>query len=211
MADGDDHRKRVRLSKAERRERLAELVLRRTKLSESEVALLWEVFPEIVVIYQGAVWRYLKRHGVDEEGAKDAAQDVFMSLHRKIVDEGFPASMRAKLYSLAKGASSNRLRGQERDPASACLPSSSSEPPRTPRDLDRAVDLERVAPQLLSLLTDPQRDVVELVLIEKLSHSEAADVLVIALGTVKSRVMAAKHRMLELLEQLLPPSQRRAT
>jgi RNA polymerase sigma-70 factor, ECF subfamily len=106
---------------------------------------------------------------------------------------------------------SNRIRGQQRDPVSVGLPSSGSEPPRTPRDLDRAMDFERVAPQMLALLTDDQRDVVELVLIELLSHSEAADVLGIALGTVKSRVMAAKHRMLELLEQLLHPSQRKTT
>ena len=125
--------------------------------------------------------------------------------------EGFPDRIRAKLYSLARGAFANRLRGHERDPASVGLPSSGSEPPKTPPDLDRAMDFGWVAPQVLALLTDDQREVVELVLIDRLSHSEAADVLGIALGTVKSRVMAAKHRMLELLEQLLPPSQRKAT
>ena len=136
MAEDDD-RKHVRLSAAKRREQFARLVLCRTKLSRSEAALLREVFPEILAMYQGNVRRYLQRRGLDEAEAKDAAQDVFLSLHRKIEAEGFPDSIQAKLYSLAEGAFSNRVRGQDRDPVSIGLPSSGSEAPRTPPDLER--------------------------------------------------------------------------
>ena len=208
MADGDNGKKRVRLSAAEREERLADLVLRRTKLSEDEGALFREAFRGILADHQRFVRRYFLRRGLEEAEAKDATQEVFVSLYCKIVEEGFPDSIRAKVYSLARGAFSNRIRAQQRDPVSIGMPSSGSEPPRTPPDLARAVDARTVAPQLFALLTDDQRDAFELVCVERFSHSEAAEALGIAAGTVKSRAMAAKRRMLEWLAPLLPPSER---
>ncbi len=182
MADGYNERRRVRLSQAERRERLAQLVLCRTALSRGEAALLREVFPEILTMYQGDLRRYFQRRGLDAAEAQDAAQEVFLSLHRTIEAEGFPESIRAKLYSIAEGVFSNCIRGEKRDPVSIGLPSSGSEPPKTPQDLARAMDHQRVAPQIFAQLTEQQQAVVALVLIHELSHSEAATVLNIPSG-----------------------------
>jgi RNA polymerase sigma factor (sigma-70 family) len=207
----DNGRKVRHLSAAERRERLAELVLRRTKLTRSEVALLREVFPELFTMYRPNVLTYLRRRRVPEADTNDASQDVFLALHRKIADEGFPESVRVRLYQLAKRVAWNYKRGDERDPVSVGLPSSGSEPVPTPPDLARAIDFQAIAPQLIERLTDQQREVVELALIDQFSHAETAEALELPIGTVKSRLAKAKSVMLELLERLLPPSQRTTT
>jgi len=154
------------------------------------------------------VRRHLLRRGLDQADAEDVAQEVFLKLHGKILEGGFPDNVSGMLYRITTGKFLNHVRNEKLDPVSVGLPSSGSEPPKTPADLDRVMDHRRVAPQMLSLLTDDQREVVVLVLIDRLSHSEAADALGIALGTVKSRLMSAKRRMLDLIEQILPPSQR---
>jgi len=136
------------------------------------------------------------------------AQQAFLKLYAKILEGGFPDSIAGMLYRIAEGKFSNHVRNENRDRETAPLPSSGSEPPKTPLDLDGVMDAKQMAPQLLSLLTDAQREVVVLVLIDGLSHAEAAAVLEIAVGTVKSRVMSAKRRMMELFEQLVPPSPR---
>jgi len=56
---------------AERRERLTQLVLRRSKLSPDEAALLREVFPEIVAAHHDQVWNLLRKRGLDSHEAED--------------------------------------------------------------------------------------------------------------------------------------------
>jgi len=65
VLDGDNDKKRVRLSEAERREGLAQLVLCRTKLSKSEAVLFREVFSVIVDMHAAQVRRHLARRALD--------------------------------------------------------------------------------------------------------------------------------------------------
>jgi hypothetical protein len=55
----DNAGKRAQIPEAERRERLTELVLCRTKLSASEALLLQEVFPKIFASHHDQVWNCL--------------------------------------------------------------------------------------------------------------------------------------------------------
>ena len=52
---------------------------------------------------------------------------------------------------------------------------------------------------------------IDAVILKDLSQREAAAVLDLPEGTVKSRVSAAKRELLALAEKLLPPSQRKVT
>ncbi len=108
----------ARTANAERHERLAQLVLRRTKLSASEAKLFREVFPEIFAAHYDAVWQALRKRGARDPALDDLVQDVFFAFFSQVLEEGFPYNLPAKLKSLAAGKALNQARGANRDPVS---------------------------------------------------------------------------------------------
>jgi RNA polymerase sigma-70 factor (ECF subfamily) len=203
-----DAGERARISEAERHERLTQLVLRRSKLSDDEVTLLGEVFPDIFTGHRDQVWSLLQRRGVESHDAEDLLQDVFLALHNKIVNEGFADSIPGMLHVLTVGKVFNHQRGVNRDPLSIGLPSSGSEKPRSQPDAERDLHFQEVAWHLFSQLSPAHQEVLDKVVVKGYSHTETAAMLGIAEGTVKSRLIAAKHALSALAERLLPSSQR---
>jgi RNA polymerase sigma-70 factor (ECF subfamily) len=193
---------------AERREKLSRLVLCRSKLSPDEAALLHEVFPEIVAMHHDQVWNLLRRHGLDSHEAEDLLQEVFLTLHRYLLEKGFVDSLPAMLHAFTKGLVSNYARVRGRSPLSIGLPSSRSEKPRSQADVERALHFQQVAQQIFSQLSPEHQEVIDKVIVKGLTLTEAAAVLGMPEGTLKSRLMAAKRALLAAAEPLLPPSQR---
>ena len=195
-------------TKAERREALEALVLRDTALTEGEVALFRDVFPEIMDTHFDRVWRVLVRRGIRGAALDDLVQEVFAAFFRAVCASGFPSDLRAELDGIAAGKASNHLRGAGRDPVTVGLPSSGSEKPRSGPDLLRALDVDEFRRRLLPALTAEQLAVVDAVLYRGLSHEEAALELGIPRTTVTSRLMAARRVMVEMAELFFSPSQR---
>jgi RNA polymerase sigma-70 factor (ECF subfamily) len=201
-------RGRSQATDKERREKLQRLSLCREKLSPEEAELLHEVFPDLFDAYCKPVWDYIRRRGLPSHDAEDLLQETFVLLHEHILDEGFPDSLIAMLISIADGKVVNYLRGKRRAPMSLGLPSSRSEKPTSGVDIDRALDLRGVAEQILPQLSPQHREVIEKLVLHGLSYRDAAEVLNIPEGTLRSRLIAAKRALAELAEPLLPPSQR---
>ena len=88
------------------------------------------------------------------------------------------------------------------------LPSSRSEKPPSGADIDRVLDLRGLAEQIVPQLSQEHREVIEKLVLHGLSYREAADVLNIPEGTLRSRLIAAKRALVVLAEPLLPASQR---
>lgn len=200
--------RRARTSEAERGESLTRLVLCRTSLSASEAALLREVFPEILAAHHDEVWNQLRRRGLDGDEAEDLLQEVFLTLYGHILEHGFPDKLPAMLHTITEGKLLNHVRAGKRTPVSVGLPSSGSEKPRSEPDVERALDLRELARRLLPQLLPEHQGVVDKVILNGLSHADAAAALGLAEGTVKSRLMAAKGALIALAELFLPPSQR---
>jgi len=203
-----DAGERAGISEAERHERLTQLVLRRSKLSPDEAALLAEVFPTIITQHRDQVWSLLQRRGVDSHDAEDLLQEVFLALYNKILEEGFVDSIPGMLHALTEGKVLNHQRAGKRDPLSVGLPSSGSEKPRSQLDVERALHFQGVARRLFSQLSAEHQEVLDKVVLQGYSHTDTAAVLGIAEGTVKSRLIAAKRALFALAEPLLPKSQR---
>lgn len=138
------------------------------------------------------IWRALRRFGVPESGADDAAQQVFVVFSQRVtsVDE---ASERSFLLGVAVRVAANvrRLRQRslevladdlERSPASTEDPESLLDQKERRRRLDGA----------LAALPIDQRHVFVLYEIEGFSLPEIARTLEVPLGTVTSRLRRAR-------------------
>jgi RNA polymerase sigma-70 factor (ECF subfamily) len=199
----------ARTSENDRDARRAALVDCTTALEEGQVAVFREVFPDLFEAHYDKVWAQCRRRVNDDAEAADIVQEVFAAFFDEVVEEGFKGRIPGMLWRIADGKLANWARGVRRAPISVGLPSSRSEPPLSSPDVDRAIDLEQVR-ALLPRLPAEQRTAVEMVVIAEMTHEEAARALDIPLGTLKSRVSYARSTLRALIEELLPPSQRKA-
>ncbi|XYH94953.1 RNA polymerase sigma factor [Sorangium sp. So ce1128] len=164
--------------------------------------------PPILASHHDQVWNWLRRRGLLDHEAEDLLQEAFFALHNHILEHGFPDNLPGMLHVLTEGKLLNHLRAQRRAPVSLGLPSSGSEKPRSDLDVERALALRELSRQLVEKLSPEHQSVVDKVILNGLSHRDAAAVLDLPEGTVKSRLIAAKRELLALAERLLPPSQR---
>jgi RNA polymerase sigma-70 factor (ECF subfamily) len=115
------------------------------------------------------------------------------------------------LRVITAGKVLNHQRARRRAPESVGLPSSGSEKPRSGPDAERILAVGELAWHLVDQLSPEHQRVIEAVMFDGLSPRDAAAVLDLPEGTVKSRVSAAKRELSALVEKLLPPSQRNVT
>ena len=146
------------------------------------------------------VWRVLRRAGLAEQDADEAAQDVFWILLRRLQDVPSRAE-RSFLVSTALRVASDRRK------ALASRPEVDYQIELPSRDIppDELVALRRARSLLeeaLDTLSPEQREVFVLVEMEEMSGPEAAEVLNIALGTVASRLRTARNRFNAAIRRL---------
>ncbi len=147
--------------------------------------------------HQQAVRAFLRRVAVDREDADDLAQETFVTAWAQLAAWRGQSTVRAWLLGIAwrksRSASRSLFRRMARDrswseaEALAATASSSAEDRLT---LDGA----------LKTLSAQQRAAVALCMAEDYSHAEAAEILGLPLGTVKSQVLRGRARLLEVLE-----------
>ena len=138
-----------------------------------------------------AVWRVLRRCGLPERDADEAAQDVFWILYRRLADVPAKAE-RAFLMGTAVRVAADRRRSL------ATRPEAELDREIPVRDLpaDEVVALWQARVWLdeaLGSLSDDQRAVFVLVEMEEMTGPEVAALLEIPPGTVASRLRSARH------------------
>jgi len=165
-----------------------------------------EAFEELVHRYERELSSYLRRYLHSTHLAEDALQAVFLQVHLKcrVFDPQRP--FRPWLYRIATNRAIDLLRKNQRWGAIrlglGCGARTSSTEDRAveevadahnagPRQqLEAGEDLERLR-VLAESLPARLRDVVVLIMLRGLPYQEAADMLRIPLGTVKSRLHSA--------------------
>lgn len=144
------------------------------------------------------VWRTLRRFGVPEASLDDAAQDLFVIVHRRF--GAWEDSQRAWLYTVARRVASRHHRSRhrhERKLAQLRLVTGGAGPASggSPERLAGArAELERVA-AAVDALEPGRRQVYILMEIEGFSAPEAAEALGCKLNTVYSRLRRARKDM----------------
>jgi RNA polymerase sigma-70 factor (ECF subfamily) len=196
--------------KATAEEKLAWLERTQGALDARGIALVHEVFDPILRAYGKRVYWRIVRWGVPPTDAEDVLQDVCITLYSHVARYGVQGNLRALFNRIARGRLSHYSRTQERTPESVCIPSSGSALPESEPDIDRAIDYRALARRLMPELCATHRVVVQLCILDEKTDAEAAAMLGIPEGTLKSQLRAAKRELRALASPLLPESQRKA-
>lgn len=149
---------------------------------------------EIYERHADFVWRTLRRLGVPEEDAKDALQDVFVSVQTHLHQFEGRSSLSTWIFTICRTVARERRRrlGQERarfeDVAVEDKIDLRASVERNAEHNERLSVLEAV----LSGLDVDQRNVFVLFELEKFTGEEISCALEVPLGTVYSRLQAAR-------------------
>ena len=180
----------------------------RRALTASEIALFRSVvFPELSALHYEGISKVLSRRGVREADREDVLQELLETFFFKVVAEGFPDDLRAKLHADAAGRVANQRRGEAREPWSLGLPSSGSELPISTPHLEHRLDVEEAVRRIVPALSQEHLDMLPVIL-DEATDQEVADKLGIPRRTVTSRAQAAKKQLAEMAKAFLPDSQR---
>jgi RNA polymerase sigma-70 factor (ECF subfamily) len=146
-------------------------------------------FEDLVRAYQQHIWRFLRRLVGDATVAEDVAQETFLRAFRRLPTFTFQSKFSTWLFQIARNAGIDELRARERRARILqALP-----PPAVPGagPAEARVEIDAA----LASLPVGLRETIVLVEVFGLRYVEAAEVLGVAVGTVKSRMFAARQHI----------------
>jgi RNA polymerase sigma-70 factor (ECF subfamily) len=160
-----------------------------------------DAFAQLIRRHQDRLWAVALRTTCDAEEAADALQDALISAHRAAGRFRGEAQVTTWLHRIVVNACLDRLRRRQAR-AQGPLPDERDTP--DPRDAVAESDTAMAVHDGLARLADDQRVAIVLVDIEGHSIDEAAAILEVAPGTVKSRCSRGRARLAVILADLDP-------
>jgi len=165
----------------------------------------------------GFVWRNLRRLGVPESSAEDAAQDVFLTVHRRYSSyDARWSRVETWLYGILIRVASDHRRARRRRrrrfdssvDLQAVLERSDSQE-ASPDEVVARHEARALLESALDALADKKRAVLVMVDIEQLSVPEAAEALGVNVNTAYWRLRAARKEFDRALLRLRGGSDQR--
>lgn len=171
-----------------------------------------EVFAQLVNRYQRELYSYLRRYLGDAELAEDAFQATFLQVHLKCAQFEADRRFRPWLYTIATNQAIDAQRRNKRhrmvsldrggatDDANDTAKLANLLICSAPSPIHQVSEAERAdwLRGALSELPEATRQVINLVYYQGLKYREAADIMDIPVGTVKSRLHAAVLKLTEM-------------
>lgn len=146
-------------------------------------------FEDLVRAYQADVWRFAYHFTRDRALAEDVTQEAFLRAFRFLKGFRGDSKFTSWLFRIARNCAMDAIRARkahfEKEPP----------PPAGPTSPESRVELQAA----LAAVSDEHRDSFLLVEVFGLSYQEAADVLGVRVGTVKSRMHRARKAMMGAL------------
>jgi len=158
---------------------------------EASLAVGRPSFDEVYAAHFNYVWRILRTFGVADAALEDAAQDVFVVVHRRLPEFEGRAAVTTWLFAIARrvaGAHRRKVDGRTEPLADEHAHASASD---TFAAFSRAQAAATVL-AILDTLDEDKRIVFALVELEQLSVPEVARMLDINLNTAYSRLRLAR-------------------
>lgn len=157
-----------------------------------------DAFAEIVRRHRDRLWAVALRTVGDREEAADAVQDALLSAHRAAARFRGDAQVTTWLHRIVVNACLDRIRRRQAHPTVPLPdgshddgPASGPEPAAPVQDHDTAL----VVRDALAQLPADQRAAIVLVDVQGYPVAEAAEILGVAEGTIKSRCARGRARM----------------
>ena len=170
-----------------------------------------ELFAQLVYRYERELYSYLRRYLGDAEMAEDAFQAAFLQVHLKCDQFQADRRFRPWLYTIATNQAIDARRRNKRHRMLSLDGTGGDESGDEVNRLANLLESEEAGPeqrahagerdlrvrQTLDSLPESMNAIIQLVYYQGLKYREAAEVLEIPVGTVKSRMHAAIARLTE--------------
>ena len=145
-----------------------------------------EALDALLKAVQGPLYRYIHRLADDPALAEDILQEVFLRIYRKLNWLEAPELFRHWAYRIASRETFRRLK-QERRWVEQVRDETLLETIQAPQSEASRMEMSELA-QFISRVSPAARAVIVLHYFDEMPLAEIADVLGVALGTVKSRL-----------------------
>lgn len=176
------------------------------EIADSQLLSLQAIYAENFAF----VWRNLRRLGVRDEALRDAAQDVFLVVHRRLSTFESHGAIRGWLYSIVrKVAADHRRRRARKDPQDV-VPAEDVADARDagPEQAAMRSQALQLLLHLLAELDEVKREVLILADLEGMTVPEIAAALDCNQNTVYSRLRDARQTMRQRFERHTAASRR---
>jgi RNA polymerase sigma factor (sigma-70 family) len=159
-----------------------------------------QMFALLFAHYAPRVKAYLMRQGTASGMAEELAQEAMLMVWRKAARfDPSKASAATWIYTIVRNLRIDALRKTRRPEFNANDPAFVPDSPVAPDDAMHSGQTQKRVRDAMKQLPDEQAAVVRLSFFEDKSHGEIAAQLALPLGTVKSRLRLAMHRLQPLL------------
>jgi RNA polymerase sigma-70 factor (ECF subfamily) len=148
-----------------------------------------DAFEDLVRAYQADVWRFAYHLTRDRSMADDVTQDAFLRAFRFLKSFRGDSKFTSWLFRIARNCAMDALRQR------TGLAAKEPPPPLGPPDPQARLEIETA----LAAVSAEHREPFLLIEVFGLSYQEAADVLNVRVGTVKSRMHRARRAMMAAL------------
>jgi RNA polymerase sigma-70 factor (ECF subfamily) len=167
-----------------------------------------QAFNELVLRYQGIAYNVAYRILGNADAAADATQDALLSAYRAI-DRFRGSTLKSWLLRIVTNACYDRLRTRCRSPEISLDAKTDLEwgewsvaPQESPEAFAERQELGQAIQRGLSTLPPEQRAVIVLADIQDMSYREVAETLRVPIGTIRSRLSRARHKLREALSRM---------
>ena len=169
---------------------------------ETEEPLSLEDFARVYEQHFAFVWRSLLRLGGAEASAEDAAQDVFVVVHRQLGRFAQRSSLKTWLFGIAINVARDHRRTVRRKGGSEALDDLPVEPSTGAERETSRLAAAQLLDRALDALDDEKRAVFVLAELEGMTAPEIVAATGLVLNTVYSRLRVAREQFQEALAAL---------
>ena len=184
-----------------------ELLLRRAQRGDPEA------FEQLIGPLEQLIWRICWHYTGNREAAEDCGQEAMIRIWRSLDSYRGDCALESWVYRIAANCCMDWLRRKKRDKSESMEPLREqgfdpADPSPGTEEQVVAEDEHRRLREAITQLPEDQREALVLTQLQKVPYEQAAVLLNVSEGTVKSRVNRAKARLKEILSaerELSPP------